>query len=147
MIPLNGKIELYCQNEANPVIHSIQWAKDGKIINTKNTDKYTVIARKHNDGGIYTCQAFNLLGGGDLSEFIVTITEPVKFSVKPPPNVIVNVHENVEIECNGYGYPPPVQYWLRNKVCHLFHSKKYMISHQSFLSLPDSIRDQRIANV
>ena len=135
ILPLNGNVTLVCEVEANPQFHSVQWTKDGRSWLTTNTNEVTVINASPIHNGLYTCQAFNLLGGGDIVEIVVTVTEPLTFSKKPPPTVIVELGESVEIGCEGFGYPSPVQYWLRNnvikyfiKVCKLFFSGSHLFN-------------------
>ncbi|KAE9555630.1 hypothetical protein FO519_001101 [Halicephalobus sp. NKZ332] len=116
ILPLNGNVTLVCEVEANPHFHSVQWTKDGRTWRTTSTNEVAIINASPAHNGLYTCQGFNLLGGGDVVEIVVTVTEPLAFSKKPPPTVIVELGESAEIECEGFGYPSPVQYWLRNNI-------------------------------
>uniref|UniRef100_A0A914Y3H9 Ig-like domain-containing protein n=1 Tax=Panagrolaimus superbus TaxID=310955 RepID=A0A914Y3H9_9BILA len=116
IVAMNKNGTISCEVDSNPPSTFIQWIKDGRPLNPTRGQTFQIINATFNDAGIYSCQAFNAVGGSDVLEMHVIVSEPPLFSKKPPPIAYVNVGETFSMECTGFGDPPPVQYWLRKMV-------------------------------
>ncbi|CAD5214868.1 unnamed protein product [Bursaphelenchus okinawaensis] len=112
-----------CNMLANPSPSTYFWSKNGLIL-TENQKSHGFRIEKDQlvfenatveDSGMYACWAENVIGRSDVYEMHVIITAPPVFSKEPPAAIKLESGENAEALCDGYGDPPPTQYWLHNK--------------------------------
>ncbi|VDK17302.1 unnamed protein product [Anisakis simplex] len=106
---------LQCDFDANPPISFVVWTHNGALLPNADGTRLNLDEVKDEHSGIYACQAFNSIGSSRAFEIHVAIAEPPRFSSSPPPAIFAKLNSLVEVNCDGYGDPPPVQYWLRNR--------------------------------
>uniref|UniRef100_A0A915A560 Ig-like domain-containing protein n=1 Tax=Parascaris univalens TaxID=6257 RepID=A0A915A560_PARUN len=110
---LNSSLE--CNFDSNPPPMFVVWTHNGVLLPKAETARLALYNISDKDSGLYSCQAFNLVGSSRPFEMHVAVATPPRFSPSPPPAIFANVESNVEVTCDGYGDPSPIQYWLRNK--------------------------------
>lgn len=94
-LPLGLPASVRCSVDANPAATFVNWAKEGRVIDTRNADsRFSVddhgamllfdVVQK-NDAGVYTCQAYNSVGGSNPFEVHVLVqgtqTLPIHLSM------------------------------------------------------------------
>ncbi|CAH3046759.1 unnamed protein product, partial [Pocillopora meandrina] len=65
------------------------------------------------DRGVYTCTAENLMGRAELS-VNVSVKVPAKFITEPKRSVTAYKTWDTVLQCDIFGYPPPVITWTRS---------------------------------
>ncbi|KAK2908097.1 hemicentin-1 isoform X2 [Channa argus] len=120
---LNESIQLACRVQGTPT-PTIQWLKDGEVINNMGTkglrvspdgSKLTVIRAHTTDSGKYTCVATNTAGEEDKIFNLNVYVPPVIDGPSETVEELTTVLEgSVNLECVATGSPPPQLNWLRN---------------------------------
>ncbi|VDM41750.1 unnamed protein product [Toxocara canis] len=110
---LNGSLE--CDFDANPSPLLVVWTHNGILLPNAQTSRLNLKEITDVDSGLYSCQAFNSVGSSRPFEMHVSVAMPPHFSPAPPPVVFANINSKLEVTCDGYGDPSPIQYWLRNQ--------------------------------
>jgi hypothetical protein len=70
LIRKGDTVYLECDVKANPLVHTMQWTFEGKLVNTKEsnmfiTDDTLIIRGIHGaNNGVYQCMAKNQVGQG-----------------------------------------------------------------------------------
>uniref|UniRef100_A0A914DEC9 Ig-like domain-containing protein n=1 Tax=Acrobeloides nanus TaxID=290746 RepID=A0A914DEC9_9BILA len=109
-IGMNGTVE--CEVDANPPATLINWTKNGLPLTDISGLVFDMVNANEKDAGLYTCQARNSIGSSQPFEMHVIVAAPPSFSIVPPEKLYIKAGESIDVECNGFGDPPPTQYWL-----------------------------------
>uniref|UniRef100_A0A914V5B3 Uncharacterized protein n=1 Tax=Plectus sambesii TaxID=2011161 RepID=A0A914V5B3_9BILA len=121
-LPLGLPADLHCDVDANPSASFVNWAKDGRVLSVGNDTRYDrvetgaalrITGVERSDAGLYTCQAYNAIGGSSPYEIHVLVSEPPFYTVTPEPNSYRREGEDVTLFCGGGGTPEPKIYWRR----------------------------------
>ncbi|PAV70427.1 hypothetical protein WR25_18940 [Diploscapter pachys] len=106
---------LRCEVDSNPPPTLFTWSKNGHFAAASSSNNYTITRAKDSDSGIYGCQAENEIGKSAVIETHVVIAEPPIFAVKPPPEIRIREGYPLEVNCEGFGDPLPIVYWIHNQ--------------------------------
>lgn len=130
---------LNCEMDANPPVSQTFWSKNGLVLRNDKPqndtqNNYRIYSFKNvstEDAGMYACWSENVVGRSSIFEFhgnrgkpllpdflliLVIVASALKFSHEPPPEAKIDAGEHLSVECEGFGDPPPIQYWLRGMV-------------------------------
>ncbi|KAM4548643.1 hemicentin-1 isoform 1-T1 [Odontesthes bonariensis] len=119
---LNKSIQLICKAQGTPT-PTIQWLKDGKVINVGNEglrvspDGSTLTVTRANpaDSGKYTCVATNAAGEeGRIFNLNVYVPPVILGNSEAALDLTTVLDSSVNIECVATGSPLPQLNWLRN---------------------------------
>ncbi|CAD5221078.1 unnamed protein product [Bursaphelenchus xylophilus] len=111
-----------CNMVANPPPTNVYWSKNGLVLtDTNQTSRFRINGTNLffsnatlEDSGMYACWSENVVGRSEVYEMHVIVTAPPVFRKEPPSEVKLEKGEDFETVCDGYGDPPPSQYWLHN---------------------------------
>ncbi|CAH3158989.1 unnamed protein product [Pocillopora meandrina] len=112
---LEGKnLQLSCETSSQ-IEPNITWTKEkpGKQGNTSVVQEGKVLTIKNidrSDAGTFTCTAYNGFGEPENQMVYVDVTYPVTI-VKFQTEYLVDVQENVTLNCEAEGNPPPTYTW------------------------------------
>lgn len=82
--------------------------KTGKI--------YTIPKVRVSNEGVYSCQAFNELGYGEMSSVELKVVQPPRFVMKLPTHMTkVSGDQDFSMTCGAVSKPLPVIKWYKNK--------------------------------
>ncbi|VDM75909.1 unnamed protein product [Strongylus vulgaris] len=109
----NGTIP--CAVDANPAPSHYTWSKNGHFLSTTAEGSLFLKAEKDSDGGIFGCQAENSVGRSSVLETHVVIAEPPVFITRPPSELRVFEGAPAKVECDGFGDPLPIVYWVHSE--------------------------------
>ena len=73
----------------------------------------TILSTVKNDGGIYVCEASNVLGISRAEVHLVVVNLP-RFTAKPSGPTLTRFGNNVTLPCSAEGDPPPVISWRKD---------------------------------
>ena len=73
----------------------------------------TILSTVKDDGGIYVCEASNLLGISTAGVLVVVVNLP-RFTAKPSGPVDELLGGDVTLPCSAEGDPPPVISWRKD---------------------------------
>ena len=73
----NGTIS--CEVDSNPPTTFIQWIKDGRPLNPTRGQTLQIYKASYNDSGVYSCQAFNSIGGSEVLEMHLIVSGKLIF--------------------------------------------------------------------
>ena len=73
----------------------------------------TILSTVKSDGGIYVCEASNLLGISNAEVHLVVVNLP-RFTEKPSGPVLGLPGNDVTLPCSAEGDPPPVISWRKD---------------------------------
>ena len=98
-------VRLLCKATGQPT-PTITWRKAFSNMSGKSTavvdGNLTIISVTKADGGSYACSAKNLLGR-DSAVAQVMVIDKLKFTLTPPPKVVVSKFGNVKLNCAALG--------------------------------------------
>ncbi|XP_072686973.1 hemicentin-1 isoform X2 [Canis lupus baileyi] len=116
-------VELACNANGIPT-PLIQWLRDGKPINTSETERIrvtadgstlTIYGALPSNVGKYTCVATNSAGEEDrIFNLNVYVPPAIRGNKKEAEKLMALVDTSINIECRATGTPPPQINWLKN---------------------------------
>eukprot|EP00071_Canis_lupus_P006937 XP_005622503.1 hemicentin-1 isoform X3 [Canis lupus familiaris] len=116
-------VELACNANGIPT-PLIQWLRDGKPINTSETERIrvtadgstlTIYGALPSNMGKYTCVATNSAGEEDrIFNLNVYVPPAIRGNKKEAEKLMALVDTSINIECRATGTPPPQINWLKN---------------------------------
>ncbi|KAI1732262.1 immunoglobulin domain-containing protein [Ditylenchus destructor] len=120
-VPTGGNAKIECHFDANPLVTKVHWTKNGNPVfsgistqNEHNTLSDKITPEEMQGTGTYTCRAENAVGSSSVHEVYVIVAEPPQFFPnRPPPIIHIAAGQHLEVECAGFGDPPPAHYWTR----------------------------------
>lgn len=74
VVAMNRNGTISCEVDANPPTTFIQWIKDGRSMHPTKETYFKILNATKNDSGIYSCQAFNAIGGSEVLEMHVIVS-------------------------------------------------------------------------
>ncbi|XP_059160107.1 hemicentin-2-like [Physella acuta] len=109
-VKLGKKIEIYCDVDANPVVTSVSWSKDGISLYGNNPRRIISQVSKA-DNGTYTCFAKNNIGENSGS---------LEFNIQYPPIFNISSTQTVDegqviaVKCSMDANPKPYEVtWMK----------------------------------
>ncbi|TRY95925.1 hypothetical protein DNTS_017257 [Danionella cerebrum] len=121
-LPTGMKGTIHCPFRAEPPLTSVDWIKDGKLLDlgmypgwTLTSQGAIVIATTNDDAaGVYSCTPYNSFGTMGKSEpTTVILQDPPSFKVSPDKEYRQDVGSMLVIPCQMNGNPAPKVNWKK----------------------------------